>query len=142
MQDFDFFQCHQAAADHFVQHGQEGVDLFLAVHDFDDQRQVHGEPQDFCRVQSAGLAETHRSAQDRGASQMRLARSENDGFIERLVLPAVAFTDENSQENGFVGDLHKIFYHRWTQINTDGKREFIYVNPCPSVVEFVFIWVN
>ena len=37
---------------------------------------------------------------------MRLARLEDDGFVERLVLPAVAFTDEDAQQGGFVGNLH------------------------------------
>ena len=96
----------QAAAHHLVEHGQEGLDLLLAVHDLDHQRQVHREPEDFGGVQAAGLAEAHRPAQDRGAGQVQLARLQDDGFVERLVFPAVAFADEDSQQNRFVWNLH------------------------------------
>jgi hypothetical protein len=34
------FQCHQSAFHHFIDHRQELVDFFLAVHNFDDHRQV------------------------------------------------------------------------------------------------------
>ena len=35
-----FFQCDQTAFHHFIEHGQEGVDFFLGIHDFDDERQI------------------------------------------------------------------------------------------------------
>jgi len=54
--DSDLLQRHQPAADHFVEH-RRNVLFFLAVHDLDDERQVHREPEDFGRVQPAGLAE-------------------------------------------------------------------------------------
>jgi hypothetical protein len=44
MQHPDFFQRDKAAADHFVQHRQKGIELILAVHNFNHQRQIHGEP--------------------------------------------------------------------------------------------------
>jgi hypothetical protein len=37
---------------------------------------------------------------------MHFARLEDDGFVERLVLPAIAFADENPQQQGFVWNLH------------------------------------
>ena len=64
MQHPDFFHGHESAAHHPVQRRQEGVDLFLAVHDFDDERQIHREPQDFRRVQAAGLAKAQRRKTD------------------------------------------------------------------------------
>jgi hypothetical protein len=40
---------------------------------------------------------------------MRRARGENDGFVKRLVFPAVAFTNENAQQDGVGGELHNVF---------------------------------
>lgn len=109
MQHPHFFQGDESTADHFVEGGEEGVDFFLAVHDFDDEWQVHGEAQDFGGVQTAGFAEAHRAAQHGRAGQMRLAGGEHDGFVERLVLPAVGFADEDAEKEGVSGDLHSNF---------------------------------
>ena len=40
---------------------------------------------------------------------MRRARGEDDGFVKRLVFPAVAFTNENAEQDGVSGELHKVF---------------------------------
>ncbi len=40
LQHFDFFERDETAAHHLVEHGKKRVDLFLRVHDFDDDRQV------------------------------------------------------------------------------------------------------
>src|SRR5580658_10189414 len=39
----DFFQRQQAAAHHWIENGKEGLYLFLAVHDLNDQWQVQGQ---------------------------------------------------------------------------------------------------
>src|ERR1035437_9597186 len=43
MQHLHFFQRDETAADHFVERGQERIYFFLAVHDFDDERQIRSE---------------------------------------------------------------------------------------------------
>ena len=45
-------------------------------------------------------------AQNGDARQMHFAGFEHDGFVERLVFPAVAFANENSQQHRFVRNLH------------------------------------
>jgi hypothetical protein len=91
---------------HAVQHRQELVDVLLSAHDFNDQRQVHREPEDFRRVQTAGFAEAHRPAQRRRAGQVQFVRFEHDGLVKRMVMPSVALADKNAQQDGFVRDLH------------------------------------
>src|SRR5579864_2724251 len=90
-----FLHGDQAAPHHRVERGQEVVDLFLAIHDFNDQRKVFGEPQDLSRVQTAGVAESHRPTQDGRAAQMHFARFENDGLVKGPVLPPVVLSDED-----------------------------------------------
>ena len=107
--DFDRFQRYQAAGEHLIQDRQEGLDLLLAIHDLDHQRQVQGEPQDFGGVEAAGFSETHGATQYRGTGEVQFARLQHDGLVERLVFPPVAFTDEDSQEHGFVRKLHSRF---------------------------------
>ena len=64
-------------------------------------------------MQAAGFAKAHRPTQHGGSGQLRLARSKNDGFVKRLVLPAVTFAKKNAEEDGVGGDLHKFnFSHR------------------------------
>src|SRR5438309_1695687 len=96
----DLFDRQQAAAHHWIEHRQELLDFFLAVHDFDDERQIHRKPENLGGVQPARFAEAHRTAQHGRAREMHCARLEHDGFIEWLVVPAVAFADENAQQNG------------------------------------------
>jgi len=109
MQHLHFFQSNEAAADHFVQRRQKGVDLFLAIHDFNDERQIRREPQNFRGVQAAGLAKAHRPAQHCRAGEMLFAGGQHDGFVKRLVFPAVAFADENPQQDGVSWNLHNQF---------------------------------
>src|SRR5215472_16620595 len=106
MHHFHFFSCDQSAADHSVEKRQEGIYFFFAVDDFDYEGEVHGQAQKFGSVQPAGFAEAHGATQDGGAGEVQFARFEHDGFVERLVLPLVAFTDENAEEDGVLGDLH------------------------------------
>ena len=106
MDDLDFFEGDEAAADHFIEQGQEGVDLFLAVHDFDDERKVLGQAEDFGGMEVAGFAETHGAAQHGCAGEMGFARGEHDGLVKRLVVPAITFADENPEQQGGLGDLH------------------------------------
>jgi len=40
LQDLDFLDCHESAADHPVEHGEEGVDLVLGIDDLDNDRQI------------------------------------------------------------------------------------------------------
>src|SRR6266545_2062389 len=55
----DLLHRHHPAAHHSVEHREELLNLLLAVHDFDDERQIHREPENLCGVQTAGLAEAH-----------------------------------------------------------------------------------
>src|SRR3989442_4709029 len=103
----DLLHRQQSAAHHFVEHRQEPLNLFFAIDNFDDQRQVHREPENFRGVQPTRLAEAHWPAQHGRASQVHFARFEHDGFVARLVMPAVALADESAQQDRVVGNLHK-----------------------------------
>ena len=74
---------------------KKGVDAFLAVHDFDNDGEVLGKPQDFGSVNAAVTAEAHEAAQDRRAGDPLLAGKKYECFIKRLSVPLVRFADEN-----------------------------------------------
>jgi hypothetical protein len=57
-------------------------------------------------VEAAGFAEAHGPAQDGGTSEVEFSGFEDDSFVKRLVFPSVGLTDENSQQHGFVGEVH------------------------------------
>src|SRR6185369_3196474 len=105
----DLVHRYHPASHHSVEHPKERLDLFLTVHDFDDHRQVHRKTKNLGRVEAAGFAKAHRTAQHRCAGQVHLARLEHDGFVERLVLPTVAFADKDAQQNCVVRNLHVSF---------------------------------
>src|SRR5258708_36954753 len=102
--DLDLLERDESAADHALDHGEEGADFFLAVDDFDHEGQVHRQPENFCGVNAAGGAEAHRPAQDRGPGEARLAGLEHDRFVERAMFKAIAFADEDAQQQGVAGD--------------------------------------
>ena len=102
----DFFHGDQAALHHLIECGEEFLDVFFGVDDFDDERQVHGEAKNLGGVEAAGFAEAHHAAGDGGAGEMEFAGFEDDGFVEGVVLPAIGFADENSQQSGFVREVH------------------------------------
>src|SRR6476646_8460538 len=76
--DLDLLGGHQRAPHHAFDRINEFVDRVLAVDDLDDERQVPRQAQDLGRVQMAGMAETHGSAQHGGAGKVHLARLEVD----------------------------------------------------------------
>src|SRR5215470_14498110 len=91
---FDPLQGDKSASDHSVQHWQELIDSLLRVHNLDHDWQVHGETEDFRSVQAAGFAETHRTAQNGRTGEVKFARLEHNGFVQRVMLPAIAFADK------------------------------------------------
>ena len=56
-------------------------------------------------MQPGGFAEAHRPAQPSRAGQVRLARFQDNGLIQRFVFPAITLADENPEQDGFVRDL-------------------------------------
>jgi hypothetical protein len=80
--------------------------LLFCVDNLDDHRQIHGQPKDLRGVDSTGSAEAHRAAKDGCAGQLELARFKHDRLVERLVLPTIAFTNEDAEQSGFLGKLH------------------------------------
>src|SRR5882724_772481 len=106
LQHLHLLQRDQAAAHHAVEDRQELVDLLLALDDLDDDRQVFRQSQDLRRVQPARVAIAHWAAQDCRSRQVHLARLQHDGFVERLVLVAIIFAEEDAQQYGLVRQLH------------------------------------
>jgi hypothetical protein len=82
----------------------ECVDLFLAVDDLDDERQVLRQADDLGRVQHARMSEAHGTAQDGGPGDMHLPGFEHDRLVERLVIGLVGFADEDAQQHGVAGE--------------------------------------
>src|SRR5436309_1906073 len=95
MQCADFFHRYESTRDHAIEDGEEALNFLLAVDDFNDHRQVHRKPENLRSMHPAGFAETNRPTQSCGASQMHLARFENDRFVKRSMLIAIAFADED-----------------------------------------------
>src|SRR5215210_54862 len=89
---------HQTFRRHLVEVRQEDVKLFFSIHDLDHERQIAGEPQDLRGVQMALCSEAHGAAQHRRARQSEFACLQHDGLVERLVMPAVALAEENTEQ--------------------------------------------
>src|SRR6266540_2050951 len=92
----------QAASHHSIERGQELLNLLLAIHDLDDQRQVHREPENLGGMQAARFPEPHRSTQHRRASQVHFTRLQHNGLVKWLVMTTVGLADEDTQEHGIV----------------------------------------
>src|SRR5215813_4356639 len=52
------------------------------------------------------MAEAHRPAQHRGASELHLARLEQDRLVEREASGLGVFADEDAKQNGIARNLH------------------------------------
>jgi hypothetical protein len=57
-------------------------------------------------MHSTGGAESNRHAQYRRAGEMQLARFDYDRFVQRAMLPLVAFANENSKQNSVFWNIH------------------------------------
>ena len=55
-------------------------------------------------------SKTHWTAQDGGAGEMLFARFEHDRFVERAMLPAIAFAEKDPQQKGVAGNFILIPY--------------------------------
>src|SRR5256885_14142377 len=95
----------------------------------------------------AGFAETNRTAHRGGTGQMHFARLQDDRFVERAMLIAVALADENAQQRGFVWNFHASYRlgvaaQRWPaqtaprQRTTDKMTFAAARNQSPSMVRF------
>lgn len=62
-----FLDRNQSATHHFIKCGQECVDLFIGVDDFDDYWKVHGQPKDLRSVQVTSFSEGARTVYDKCA---------------------------------------------------------------------------
>src|SRR5260221_4029491 len=100
------FQGDQAAFGKLVQDRKEAVDLLLGSDDLDDHRQVLRQPQHLGGVQHAGAAKPKRPAQHGRAREMNLARPEHDRLVERPAIGLVVLANENSEQGGFLRNLH------------------------------------
>src|SRR5436190_14859610 len=60
-------------------------------------------------MHAARFAEAHRTAQSRRAGQMHFARFQNDRFVEWPVFMAIALTDKDAQQSGFVWNFHSSY---------------------------------
>ena len=106
LQHLHIFERNQAVEHHYVQMRQQAIEFLFGIDDFDDHRQVHRKPQNFRCVQVTVGAETHWTTQDRGASQPKFARLQHNRFVKRLVMPAVAFADEDAEQFSTFRNFH------------------------------------
>jgi len=67
------FQGYEPAIHHLVENRKETVDFFLGVHDFHDQRQIHGKLYDLGGMNSAARSVAHWSTEHGGSSQVKFA---------------------------------------------------------------------
>lgn len=49
----NLFHCDQSFPNHFIEFRQEAVNFFFGIHDFDDDRQILRQPEDFGGVNPA-----------------------------------------------------------------------------------------
>src|SRR4029077_18002376 len=96
----------QRAAHHAPDGRHEPVDRILVFDDLDHQRQILREAQHLGRVQTARMAEAHRSAQNGRAGEAHFARLEHDRLVKRLTARLVVLADEDAEQHGVPGERH------------------------------------
>lgn len=106
------FERHQPALHHLVERGEKAFNFTRGIDDFDDDGQIHGEPEYFCRVQAAGFAKAHRATQNRRPGQVHFPCFEHNGLEQWLLVPPIAFAQVNAQTGGLVRELHTSSFHR------------------------------
>src|SRR5947209_20301534 len=86
-------------------------DAFGVLDYFDDDGEVRGQPEDFVGVIDAGAAITGYTAQHGNAGEAFLAQHLDDGFVQRLAMPLVGFSDVNAHQSALA---FKLFVsHTW-----------------------------
>src|SRR5262245_21889411 len=108
LDDLDLFKRHESFGHHLVNLRQQLVDFLLRIDNFYDDRQILGKAKDLRGMQTAVGAESHRTAEDGGAGEMKLAGFQDDGFVERLSVPLVTLADKDSQKITLLWNLHGI----------------------------------
>ena len=106
LDDLHVFEGDEAFLHHLVEEWEEGLYAVGGIHDFDDDRQVHGEAEYFGGMKAGVSAEAHGTAEHGGAGHTQLACFQDDGFVEGLVLPAIVFADEDPEEFGVAWGFH------------------------------------
>lgn len=74
----------EAAAHHPVDVAEDGVDVLLAVHDFDDDGQVLGQAQEMSLVEDGVRPETRDTPDHRGAGQPLRAK-QREVFVDKIL---------------------------------------------------------
>lgn len=97
----DLFECDQAAADHLVELRQDALDSLSEFDNFDHDRQVLRQPEDFVGVVNARRTVSADAAENGCAAELLPAKQLDDGFLKRFTVPAVGFSNVNTHERAF-----------------------------------------
>src|SRR3954451_3700772 len=107
----DLFQRDQAPFDHLIEARQQLFDAFGVLDYFDDDWEILGQSEDFVGVIDAGAAITGYTAQHGRAGKALLAQHLDDGFVQRLAMPLVGFSDVDAHQSALA---FKLFVsHMW-----------------------------
>ena len=99
MDNLHLLEGHEAAAHHFIERGKNEFTfssvstISMTIGRSIESRRI------FAVWMRLAAPKTHRSAQHGRAGQMQFARLEHDRLIKRLMMPAIAFAEKDSQEN-------------------------------------------
>src|SRR5881296_45307 len=113
----------EPSADHLVEVGENRLDRFLGFHDFDDEREIEREAQDFLRVNDARGPEAGHTPEHCRASKSLLAELLEERLVQRLATVLVALTDEDPHQRAFAlelvrhGDLAFAYSSRFASAN-------------------------
>lgn len=73
----------ESLSDGVVDDGEEVLDLFFRIHNLNDDREVGGEPEDFCGVYTTVRAETLQTAYDGCTGRSMFARLPDNPLVKR-----------------------------------------------------------
>src|SRR4029450_557207 len=92
--------------DRAVNDGDEGVDFFCRVDDFNDDGQIGRQLQDLCRAHAAARAEAFHAAQHRRPGQSMFPRLPNNPLVQQHASVTIALADKDSEQRAFTWKRH------------------------------------
>src|SRR4051794_40852497 len=95
----DALERDQSPCHHFVEVRENGIDLFLRIDAFDDDRHVEGEVDESRGVNATAGSVAHDTARHRRAGQVPLPEQVDDCPVQRLTVVFVTLTNVDAHED-------------------------------------------
>src|SRR5678815_2254640 len=96
----------ESVANRAINRRQQGFDLFRGIDDFDDDRQIRRQVQDFCRADSAPRAKTFNPAEHCRSRQTVLSRGPDNPFVKQHPGVPITLADKDPEQRAIFWQFH------------------------------------